>query len=413
MILSYLVVIVFFILLVKVGIKFAFPLLFVGLLASIKLPFNGSLDVASILICMAFFFSLKKRKMNREKYPFLLSTLLITISYFLSTCFAKGTPHWGYTLAELTHMLLFPYVFFLNVNDLKDVQRIYNALFFVVFLSCSVTFIEFILGKNIWQLIMNSLIGQYGWNMDGRIRYGMNRMQSIYLHSTSLGYISTLLSSFILLFVFNKSPHIFRKKNFLAVLALYFCSFFSGSRASIIPIPICLMYYLRKKWLKPKILISFVVLIPFILYFGRAYFLSIIESIVYSNSTLGSSSEMRAMQFDIALRYWQKYPLLGWGNGAIFDTVREKNGESILGAESIWLPMLVDLGLLGCLGYLSVYLSSVKAIIKRKMDVFVFLAIVLVMNTMTSTPGFDIGIVMCLILLVRRMQIINQNGGFV
>ena len=214
-----------------------------------------------------------------------------------------------------------------------------------------------------------------------------------------------------MLFVLNKSRQKDKLKNTCIIILLYACSFLSGSRASIIPIPICLAYYFRKKWYKPNVVLPFLVFVPILIYAWGGYFYDIYNSIVNSNDTMGSSSQMRAMQFDIVLRYWRSRPFLGWGNGAIFDVVRNRYGEAILGAESIWLPLLVDLGLLGCFCYLFAYYSSLKVLMGKKKDVVVFLAMVLFMNTLTSTPGFDFGIVMCLILLIRRMQVINQNGG--
>ena len=62
----------------------------------------------------------------------------------------------------------------------------------------------------------------------------------------------------------------------------------------------------------------------------------------------GSSTEMRMVQFSIALRFFLQSPL--FGQGMEFNPTLFYN--EFYGGESVWLPLLANQGMVGLTGYL-------------------------------------------------------------
>ena len=68
------------------------------------------------------------------------------------------------------------------------------------------------------------------------------------------------------------------------------------------------------------------------------------------------------------------------------------------------LAILLDYGALGCVCYLYGYFSIFRIYSGNKMLLFVFLLAVLLANTMTSVPGLRFNFIICLGILLERMN---------
>ena len=134
------------------------------------------------------------------------------------------------------------------------------------------------------------------------------------------------------------------------------------------------------------------------LYMGQ-YLNEIHNSIINSNDAqMGSSTDMRDMQTEIAFYYFLQSPI--WGNGVsfLFDYVALID-ENILGGESVWYSLLVERGLIGVIAYLSIYILLYHYS-TEKYIMFSFLLIQLTMQSLTSTPGLDFDFFIILGLLI-------------
>ena len=117
------------------------------------------------------------------------------------------------------------------------------------------------------------------------------------------------------------------------------------------------------------------------------YFNEIFQSIVNSNQTnIGSSQDMRQTQYDIGIYYFLQAPILGHGTAYIWNYVTQYNPE-MFGAESIWLSLMVDYGIVGCITYLLWYVVSYLHM--KKFSMLFYLLVIMALNTMTSTVGIN------------------------
>lgn len=120
------------------------------------------------------------------------------------------------------------------------------------------------------------------------------------------------------------------------------------------------------------------------------YFQDVFSSISDTEKVSGSNADMRENQFDICFYHFLKYPLYGngisytWEFALAFD-------KTLNGAESLWIPILIDQGILGCLAIISMYIVTAIYLIKSGNQKFIFVLLgFLIFNTMSSIPHYSI-----------------------
>ena len=220
------------------------------------------------------------------------------------------------------------------------------------------------------------------------IRYGIKRSQSIFdMHTTWGGY--TIISFCTLLFL-SKYKN-FSSRNLLLLLVLLAANcFFTGARSAIIGLVFTLFAFIDYKDLKKRNVQIGIMVILLISPLFIDYFQEVFSSISDSEKVGGSNADMRENQFDICFYHFFKSPLYGngisytWEFALAFD-------KTLYGAESLWIPILIDQGILGCLAIITMYMVTAIYLIRTGNKRFIFVLLgFLIFNTLSSIPHFSI-----------------------
>ena len=124
--------------------------------------------------------------------------------------------------------------------------------------------------------------------------------------------------------------------------------------------------------------------------FGGDYLDKIIDSIFNTEAVGGSNSDMRDVQFAISSYYMLQNFWLGHGLQYTFTDVLPQNPE-LMGAESLWFPTMIDLGMMGIIAYASFFIAMIIYALKYGRKMYIFFAIAeLVIYSMTSVPQFSV-----------------------
>ena len=120
----------------------------------------------------------------------------------------------------------------------------------------------------------------------------------------------------------------------------------------------------------------------------------------------GSNTDMRETQFDLAIMFLLQSPILGHGLSYCANNVMGTYQE-MYGAESLWFPVMIDTGMLGVIGHIMFFIGCSVFCMrgKNKKPIFFVLALLL-LNTMSSIPGFVITWMFPFLLLLVEM---NRN----
>lgn len=378
----------------------------------IWLPFLGSIilwgqNVATFIGCFAcvLFFINKRKKSIKGQFPLTISLLLIISANLVTNYFAseKHTPTMiSGLLNGCLFIVLFYYIFIEDKYRLLPIFLRNCVLFSAIVGFYSVY--ETLTGSN---PIMETLFNN-GWlNYDKLItdvRFGMKRSQSIFTMHTTNGAVATEM--FVLMLGGILSGCIKKVKiNYLILASLLFTVFACGARSAIIALVICSFTYLNIQVLNFKRLLG-VTLIVIVAYIALgSYFDAIINSFLNTESVGGSNKDMRQIQLELALMFFQESPI--YGNGIAYCGTHVMGVyKEMAGAESMWFPIMIDTGLLGVIGYTLFFVSNIRYCIKEKKPYLIFFVLgFLTFNTMSSIPGFTVTWIFPILVVLMQMNL--------
>lgn len=402
------IIFIFLLLIKKYGVTKSFILFFSYNILDKGLSLIGPLMVKDVILMFFLFLFFVKRNKYKRKYALLTCSLISIFSYFISTAFSSN-PHWPVTILNCLRYFAIPFLLFNFCQSSKDIAYFIRTILYTSIFIAVYSLLELKLGTSPIINFINLHNGT-GNNLDDTYRYGIKRIQAVFVHATGLGYYSVTIISFLLLFLRNKYTMIKYNINLniyiTAIIGLTITTFLSGTRSAIFPLFCIYIYSLRTYLFKFKSLFI-VIFISFCLYIIATEYLSeylntVTKSILDTNdsSVGGSTNDMRSRQFEIAIEYWSNSPLIGFGTGKTFEEVTVQNSD-MYGAESIWMPLLIDNGILGCIAYFLCYVNSFFYAKKGALNTLIFLGILLLMNTTTSVPGLNISLVLSLIIVIK------------
>ena len=226
------------------------------------------------------------------------------------------------------------------------------------------------------------------------IRYGIKRSQGLFTMHITNGAVSMVFALTLIYVKLNSKllqPILKSNTLFLFIVTLLIATvLFTGSRACILGLSIGLLSFSKNVINNSRFL--FVCLL-FVIIAGimgfDTYIQEIINSITDTNAVGGSNEDDRLIQFQTAFMFW--YQNFWFGNGllACYENVMPMHPE-LLGAESLWMPILIDYGFLGLFTYLLFFVASIRIVYNAdKSLVFIVLAL-WVTNTLTSIPSIPI-----------------------
>lgn len=369
------------------------------------LPF----DMAIILL-IAFCFFVKRKEYSKLHFPFtrgyMVYAIIYSIGCIIPVFMINRIP------STVISILLYSYIYFQclrNIRDVKLAAAVY--MLFSLFLVGN-GMLELFTHKcpvDDWIRSMPFIDKEHAWDTDfEELRFGLPRIKSFMPFSITYGVACAILLSLPFYLVFEN----FRKSLLMRLLVPMSLVFLligvitSASRSPILGIVVLLSYLFLDKELfkryKTKILLLLLLIAVFMWPFIYDNIVSILNPKA-ADAIGGSSMDMRTVQYSIAFDYMMQSPLFGLG--------KETQITDILffGGESIWLPLMINNGILGVFGYIYLYYAIVK---NTKVSGSRYLHIVtaswLVMNTATSLMGLGDATYLTLYMLLYRYNYLKS-----
>lgn len=369
----------------------------------------------SIKFLMDFFVVLmafKNKSIGFKTFPF----RGIFIILFLSWIFAIF-------ISPLDTLSLIPGVFqrilsflvivvvFTEVKYSNDVNLMIKFFLITCFILISVGIMEFASQKNVFldyvynNVPFDALNGKLYHSLDGFVRFGGIRCQSLFAISISWGgFCCLLLGIFIILR--EKIKNSIGNITYwgLFILAII-CTITSGTRSCFVFLVIVLFpfIFLDKSNRRYRFFYIAALVIALMLFSDKVT--ELLDSFSSKTDVSGSNAEMRQNQLLSVIK------TLGgsliWGFGFKGYSVAIKANDDILGAESIWLQLLLQGGIIAVVIQLFLYIYIIKYFVKfipsnKRIISMFFLTGWIIFVSMTSSPGLDDDYFILLILMVIK-----------
>jgi hypothetical protein len=379
-----------------------------------------SVQLALSTFFVVVFFLKNYRTIVKGDFPFLKSFIFIILSYCISTFFSLA-PVSTY-LTSLIRVIITEYLFFFvlwqMVETKKDIQFLVKCFVVLFFVVCTYGVYEKIFSSNPIIAYERSILGPYvrGKLYGGltKLRLGHIRVQSFMPISITFGAYCSIFLAFIIYYYRNYKLICSQNYISIVILSTLLISgiFFSNSRSPFIFLFISSLCFINiRSLLKPKIFFTILILFLLVNSYFSQYF-DVIQSIVDSDVDAGGSSlSMRTAQFNFAMSQFLDSPIIGKGYGSIISIFAVNCRKTIYGAESIWLWLMIERGLLGLFAYLSLFFDIFKIkTSKNRFFYIVFSLAYLGLLTVTTTPGLTIAFFLTLILIVYKSENISERS---
>lgn len=320
------------------------------------------------------------------KAPFLWCVIPVLLSYTI-TMNAHGFYPKQYLI--LIAQYAYPCILYCILNDRERVSLFVKYASCLLFLAAVYCFFEESVSANPIMHWCENNQGSFTWLIDRtESRFGVKRAQSFFADVVPFGISAAY--AFILLFIFQRdTERIMQKKwrRFLLLL-LPICVFMTGTRSVIMCFLLACVSLLTPATIK-RYRFQLLAVVLFVALFMSSYLGEIYDSIFVDSTELGgSSSDMREGQWDIAFFYMAQDFWVG--NGINFTgNLLNKGGEAgLFGAEGMWLPIMMDRGMLGVVSVLAAFVIGLLSIIYRKQYNLIWIwASFLLMKTITTGVG--------------------------
>lgn len=318
-----------------------------------------SLTVTFALNTFFILFYLTKNPAKKLINPFTSACLILLFSYVFSAIFP--TNRLGESILKIfqfvVNELIIVHVIFASLRNPKDLKFLIKCLSISILISLIYGLFTYVTKSN--PIIDYEISISSSQTEEIKMISYMNTERGIRLQSLFMSpfiFSLTIVSYLYMILIANTFFKSFLKLNnkyLIGLIILVTISvFLSNSRSTILPfitITPLLLLKMPKRY-KSIIIIGSVLLVlslPFVI--DR---LEIITSVFDSQSKAisGSSVSMRENQFAIALKSFFESPIFGHGYGYT-DILRSSNFD-LYGAESVWIPLLVEQGLIGIILYL-------------------------------------------------------------
>ncbi len=349
-----------------------------------RTPFMGSIYVISAFLAIVIAFAKYGTKMIAV-YPFRYLFVLPFISLF-ATNIAKGFDL--YPILKLSVEYLFPIVLYFILNSYKKLEKFLNILsVFLILLVVYTVYEEITISNPIMAWCENHGENFYWLTSKTIMRFGFRRAQSFLLFCSALGGICNF-SFFILAYLkIKKSPLVKARKYTFLLYALPICTFLTGTRSVYIPFVIMSLAFIQVRYIR-RHFSRFCIIVIFLSTIMAPYLGQIYDSIINSSDSeevQGSSTDLRETQFAIASYYMKQSPV--FGNGTHYVSVVREQDSKIMGAESIWLPLMIEQGILGCVCTALVFISMFFYLYRYKYYMLMWVMLAFVVGKTISVMG--------------------------
>ena len=363
-----------------------------------KLFFNFNVRFGSftfdfaISLVFIIIFLFKRKTLCNKNFPFYKSFVVYGILYSL-TCLI---PHVVISFIPriIVMVLGFSYIYYFCLKSVKDVKFavISYALFAIIL--CANGLLAPLFGINPLDDYLQSISFEdesifidNEWLRMGNVRY-----RSFIPHAISYGVACIIILYLLVWYYLNVILSKDREYGIvmlISILLLFSGVIISGSRTPILGLLPLVFLFFYLKYIPNQA--TRVICIGFLLSlfaFGE-YIIYSIQSLLenkIAEDAGGSSTDLRFEQYEIAWQ-WMKEDFI-FGKGMDFDAFRANS--SILGAESVWLPLMFNNGIVGVISYILFYYYIIKKFPHNKIC-RIYLSIIIIgwllMRTATSLIG--------------------------
>jgi len=348
-------------------------------LAFFRYPLQAILTVV-VFLCIVFKTIRSKKavadiKGNFLTYPvfLLMFILLFTVVINTEIVAANSIAYIFFFLQKLSVV----YIGWMAFNTVEKGEKLFAKVLKLFAVLCAYGIIESILktspiidlfNKGGSSAIASDLILKYTFDDDRGYR-----IQTIFYHSYSWGGYLVVLGSSFLFLVFNAKKNFSFYKYGLMFVIVFFNIFLTRSRSCFVPTVFMIgtMFWIMPGGKRKSTLITVIIvaaafamaLSPKLLNSFEGYFTAKDDGQVK-----GSSAQMRAVQFSKAFSMVKDNYMVGSGFGAIKKVLQDLGGSDsdLKGAESIWLVILIDNGIIGIVAYIIFFTSMIRRFLKEK-----------------------------------------------
>ncbi|MBO9595207.1 MAG: O-antigen ligase family protein [Niabella sp.] len=233
------------------------------------------------------------------------------------------------------------------------------------------------------------------------------RLQSLFMSPFmfSLTIVSYLYMVLIIHFYFKSFFKKYSRYMMYLIGSIAVVVFLSNSRSTILPFVIVTPLLLLRMPERYRTIITVgciltVLTLPFVM-----DKLTIITSVFdeQSKSVAGSSLAMRGTQYAIALNSFYEAPLVGHGLG--YTSILRSSNYDLYGAESVWIPILVEQGIVGVVLYLLFFagLIAVDKFRGKRLIVMSIPVYYLLLVTMNGAVSISLYIVFLTLVILYKL----------
>lgn len=363
-----------------------------------------------IVLLFAYYRIRHKIKLKQDKFFFKEVFIAYLISYLLSMLFSIVPIREVFTNTIkyfITNFLVL-FLFQKALISTKEIHLFYKGTFIVTILMVGLGAYETIAGDNpVLDFVylnapLDAIDGKMYYippflNYTGELsqRFGMARAFSFFNIHIAFG-CACVLYLYYYAYMFRQKfiPNI---KYFLlaGIILLLIGIFLSNSKTPIVGLIIfTLGIFSFKDVTRPRIILFVIAFISILYIYAPNYINNVIA--LFDNNVAedggGSNTLMRIRQFEIGLNLFYQSPLTGNGVGSISTFMKSVSNTDLLGAESSWLKILPERGLIGVIAYLYLYLMMYKKVrpYMNKKSLVCFLIGLMAMETATGFMSMPI-----------------------
>lgn len=370
-----------------------FSVAFYPILSLIRITDSINLFQAYSILVLAYFFINYRKKhqvMEKVSFPFTLTIFFVCISHVVTNLLQ--VPHWPTSFALIMSEYVMVYVFWMILQDNRNIHYFFSCFTIFMLIITGYCMIEFLLQDNpIYNWYVNSsLFMGYDADRSEDIRFGSMRCHSLMRDVGALG--TACCFGFCVFFSYlQRTMRITKLKKYMLLGLIMLCfasTFLTGTRTVILGIAFCLLVCSLSLTYRNKVrLLTFVGVIC-ILCSGFLY--DIYMSFIDTKSVVGSSTDMRELQWAIVLQAFISSPIYGLGLEGTATIMNRFQGA--FGLESTWFQLLVNFGALGAVAFAVSIIQGGKYSIKEKcIPAIAVTGMFMIVKTMSSIPGFGNG----------------------
>lgn len=335
-----------------------------------------SVAVNISLVVYFFLFCQKKKGFNREPFFFMPAIYAMLVSYSLSLLFSDIPIQ--RSLNKCVKLFVQTYgfilVFYRCLKTRSDIKLFVKSAIVVVLLITLDGIVEKFTHFNLAgdfiyyssphdeALYGRSFYIPYSLNQHVKLRYGMERCFSFYGLHNIFGFVCILLLFLIGIILKNKWT-LMKSRNHICmwacIILLFVGVIISNSKAPMLGLFIMLFVFFtprqifNMKWITLFLVCMIIVWVYFPNYIFNILSLTDAE---IAEAGGGSSIALRQQQFAVAMKIFMMNPFTGMGIDSTQYFRRNFMGfDGILGAESCWLKIIPDQGIIGCIAYVYMY----------------------------------------------------------